>query len=119
MRLPLLDADGEPIGRVEDIVVVPSASATDAPDVVGFVASSQRRRIFVNANRIGALESEGARLRSWDVDLNPFKPRPGELLVGKNLIDKRVGDETVSDVALRATPGKASAWEVAKVRLAR
>lgn len=119
MRLPLLDAGGAPIGRLEDIVVIPGRAAT-APRVLGFVAISQRRRIFVNSNRIGVLDSEGARLRSWDVDLNPFKPRSGELLIGRDLIDSRIGDETVSDVALRpAGDGRQTWWEIAKVRLAR
>lgn len=119
MRLPLLDAGGAAIGRIDDIVTIP-LSAGSAPRVVGFVATSQRRRIFVNAARIGSLDSDGARLRSWDVDLNPFKPKQGELLVRRDVIDKRVGDETVSDVALRPiTDGKLPGWEIAKVRLAR
>ena len=119
MRLPLLDAGGAPIGRLDDIVLIPAARG-GIPRVLGFVATSQRRRIFVNAGRIATLDAEGARLRSWDVDLNPFKPRAGEILVGRDLIDRRVGDETVSDLALRpATDGKAHWWEPAKVRLAR
>lgn len=119
MRLPLLDAGGAPIGRIEDIVIVPSRAGT-APRVVGYVATSQRRRIFVNANRFNSLDGEGARLRSWDVDLHPFKPKPGELLVGKDVLDKKVGDETVSDVAMRyTTDGRNAYWELAKVRLAR
>ena len=118
MRLPLLDAGGAPIGRLDDIVVIPGREGS-APRVLGFVATSQRRRIFVNAGRIGALDGEGARLRSWDVDLNPFKPRPGELLIGRDLIDSKVGDETVSDVAIRpAGDGRQSWWEISKVRLA-
>ncbi len=118
MRLPLLDAGGAPIGRLDDIVVIPGREGA-APRVLGFVATSQRRRIFVNAGRIGALDGEGARLRSWDVDLNPFKPRPGELLIGRDLIDSKVGDETVSDVAIRpAGDGRQSWWEISKVRLA-
>ena len=92
MRLPLLDAGGAPIGRLEDIVVVPGRTAS-APRVVGFVATSQRRRIFVNANRVASLGSDGARLRSWDVDLTPFKARPGERLVGSEIIDRRIADE--------------------------
>src|SRR5262249_1783829 len=92
MRLPLLDAGGAVIGRIEDIVLSPGHQR-EAPDVLGFVASSQRRRIFVNANRIAALESDGARLRSWDVDLNPFKLHTGELLV-TSIIDRRVDEET-------------------------
>lgn len=119
MRLPLLDAGGAPIGKLDDIVLVPGQSGT-APRVLGFVATSQRRRIFVNVGRIGALDADGARLRSWDVDLNPFKPRPGERLIGRDLIDSRIGDETVSDVALRpGGDGRQTWWEISKVRLAR
>ncbi len=117
MRLPLLDAGGSAIGRIDDIVVVPGSKGT-APQVLGFVATSQRRRIFVNAARIVSLDGVGARLRSWDVDLNPFRPRDGERLIGTNIIDTQVGDETVSDVALRPTAdARDNGWEVAKVRL--
>jgi CBS domain-containing protein/flagellar motility protein MotE (MotC chaperone) len=117
MRLPLLDADGTTIGKLEDIVVV-APGRGEPPGVVGFVASAQRRRIFVNANRIGVIDNDGARLRSWDVDLNPFKQKPGELLA-KEIIDRRVGLETVSDLALREATGRNGGWEIAKVRLAR
>ncbi len=119
MRLPLLDAGGAPIGRIQDLVAVPGRPGA-MPRIVGFVAESQRRRIFVNANRVSELGSEGARLRSWDVDLSPFKSRPGEVLVGADVIDGKVGDETVSDVGLRSfDDGRSRGWEVAKVRLAR
>jgi CBS domain-containing protein len=125
MRLPLLDAGGAPIGRIEDIVAIPGRAGKGRepaipPRVVGFVASSQRRRIFVNANRVADLNSDGARLRSWDVDLNPFKPRVGEVLIGAQLIDRRVGDETVSDIALRSQDdARLPYWVIDKVRLAR
>lgn len=119
MRLPLLDAGGAAIGRLDDIVVIPGHGGS-TPRVLGFVATSQRRRIFVNATRIGSLDNDGARLRSWDVDLHPFKPRRGEVLIGRDIIDKRIGDETVSDVALRSFgDGRQQGWEPAKVRLAR
>ncbi len=119
MRLPLLDAGGSPIGKVDDIVVAPPVQGRQ-PRVLGFVATSQRRRIFVNAGRLSALDADGARLRSWDVDLNPFKPRVGEVLIGRDLIDKKVGDETVSDVALRSMgDARSQWWEPAKIRLAK
>jgi len=119
MRLPLLDAGGQAIGRLQDLVVV-RGRAGQAPRVVGFVAESQRRRIFVNAGRVGELTSDGVRLRSWDVDLNPFTPRRGEVLIGQDLIDVRIGDETVSDIGLRWVEGVPSPrLEIAKVRLAR
>jgi len=117
MRLPLLDAGGSAIGRIDDIVVVPGRRG-EAPRVTGFVATSQRRRIFVNANRISGVDTEGVRLRSWDVDMNPFKPREGERLLAANIIDSKVGTEIVSDVALRPTiTARETGWEVAKVRL--
>ncbi len=125
MRLPLLDAGGAPIGRIEDIVAIPGRAGKGnepaiPPRIVGFVASSQRRRIFVNANRVADLNSDGARLRSWDVDLNPFKPRVGEVLIGAQLIDRRIGDETVSDIALRSQDdARLPYWVIDKVRLAR
>jgi hypothetical protein len=119
MRLPLLDAGGAPIGRIQDLVAVPGRPGR-MPRIVGFVAESQRRRIFVNANRVSELGSDGARLRSWDVDLSPFKSRPGEVLIGADVIDSKVGDETISDVGLRPVDdGGTRGWEVAKVRLAR
>ena len=62
MRLPLLDAGGSEIGKIQDIVVVPGRVG-HPPRVVGFVASSQRRKIFVNAARIAELDADGARLR--------------------------------------------------------
>ena len=125
IRLPLLDAGGSPIGRIEDLVAVPGRPArrdhpASPPRIVGFVADSQRRRIFVNANRIQDLGSDGVRLRSWDVDLNPFKPRTGEVLIGKELIDRRIGDEVVSDIGLLpVADGRTTSWIVDKVRLAR
>jgi CBS domain-containing protein len=117
VRLPLLDVEGSTIGRLDDIVLLPPIGVA-APQVVGFVAVSQRRRIFVNAARVGSLDNLGARLRSWDLDVNPFHKRPGELLVS-DLLDQRIDEETVSDLGLRATGNRAYAWEVAKVRLAR
>jgi CBS domain-containing protein len=118
MRLPLLAPDGVAIGKLNDIVLLPSRGA-EPPEVIGFSAAVQRRRVFVNANRLAELNSDGARLRSWDLDVNPFKSKSGEIMVGKDIIDTRIGDETVSDIALRQTAGRTTKWIVEKVRLAR
>ena len=120
MRLPLLDAGGAEIGKIDDLVSVPGRPGTP-PRIVGFVASSQRRRIFVNTARIADLDGDGVRLRSWDVDLNPFKARPGETLIGKDLIDRSItGGERVSDVGLReVSDGRTRGWTVEKIRLAK
>jgi CBS domain-containing protein len=120
MRLPLLDAGGSHIGQIADIVTV-AGRPGHPPRVVGFVATSQRRRIFVNSARVAELNVDGVRLRSWDVDLNPFKPRPGETLIGAQIIDQPLPDgERVSDVALvDAHDSRSRWWNVAKVRVAK
>jgi CBS domain-containing protein len=119
MRLPLLDAGGASIGRIDDVVVVPGRAGS-SPRVVGFTASSQRRRIFVNAGKVGEITDTGVRLRSWDIDLNPFKAKKGEKLLGRDVIDRHVNGETVADVALRERlDSKSGGWEVAQVRLAK
>ncbi len=115
-RLPLLGSDGGAIGRIEDIVLSPGGRGR-APRVMGFVASSGRRRFFVNAARLASLDAEGARLRSWDVDLHPFVRREGELLVGQDILERRADGEIVSDLALAPVPGKVPGWEVARVVL--
>jgi len=116
-RLPLLDAGGSEIGKIADIVLVPGRTG-QPPRVVGFVATSQRRRIFVNAARVASLDNDGVRLRSWDVDLHPFKRRSGETLIAAELIDRTVRGETVSDIGLiEIDDGRVQRWEVVKVRL--
>ena len=120
MRLPLLDAGGSEIGKIDDIVLV-AGRPGHAPRVVGFVAVSQRRRIFVSSSRIADLNVDGIRLRSWDLDLNPFRKRPGETLVREQVIDQAVGGgERVSDIGLvEASDHRSRWWNVDKVRLAR
>jgi hypothetical protein len=99
MRLPLRDAGGGQIGRVQDIVAVPAA-AGGLPRVTGFVAESQRRRIFVNANRIADLGGHGMRTAQLGRRPEPVQGPPRRGPIGRDVIDHRVGDETVSDVAI-------------------
>lgn len=119
MRLPLLDAGGAEIGGVDDIVIVDGKPGRP-PRVVGFVASSQRRRIFVNSAKVADLDSDGLRLRSWDLDLNPFRQRAGEILLGDVMDTALPNGETVSDVGLRETSdGRNRWWRVDQVRASR
>lgn len=114
--LLLLTSDGSPVGRVIDVVIGYPAPEV-APPVLGFMVDVQRRHIFVNANRVSELDNSGARLLSSTVDLRRFRLRGGELLARKDLLDRRVGRETINDVALRPTPGFVRSWEVAGVSL--
>ena len=90
VRLPLLDADGTAVGRLDDVVVAPSRRG-EAPKVLGFVATVQRRRIFVNAARVGEVSPLGVRLHSGTIDVRHFQLRTGELLAAGGVLDRRVG----------------------------
>lgn len=114
MGLALLDADGETIGRVDDVVLVPPHRAS-APRVLGFVAAVQRRRIFVSVGRVAELDELGLRLKGSAIDLSPFQLRAGEILAG-DLLDRVLpSGEVVSDLALREPGRGIVTWEVATV----
>ena len=115
VRLPLLDADGDAIGRVTDVVLGP-AVRDESPRVLGIVVGVQRRRIFVSVGRIGHIGVDGVRLQSGTIDLRPFQLRSSELLAG-DLLDRRVAGEVVDDLGLRPDPRQARTWEVASVAL--
>ena len=117
LRLPLVSADGAAIGKIDDLVLL-SGSAAVAPRVIGFVAAWQRRRVFVNAARIGELTPEGARLRSGNIDVRRFVQRPGELRA-RELLDRRAADAFVVDLAIEPIAGQPSAWHLVSVALGR
>jgi CBS domain-containing protein len=115
VRLSLLDAEGAAIGRIVDVVLVPSHRRP--PRVLGFVGLVQRRRIFINVARISELGTDGIRLRSGSIDLRHFQLRPGELLAADSILDHRHGTNVVNDIALKAIEAKSPTWEVAAVAL--
>ena len=120
-RLPVTDPNGESIGRVRDLVV--ALAPVGRPRLLGIVASVQRRTIFVGAGVIGEITSAGVRLTTSRLSLRRFEPRPGELLVWSQLLDRSATDrETnelvrINDVAI--APTVAGAWEVVAADVAR
>ncbi|MBI2709814.1 MAG: magnesium transporter [Actinobacteria bacterium] len=114
VRLPLIDADGMPLGRIDDAVLAPSGA--DPARVLGFVAAVQRRHIFVNAGRVAEIEPTGVRLRSGTIDVRAFRKRAGEVLVMRELSGRRVQDAFLTDVALERDPDRA-AWFATTVAL--
>ncbi len=115
LRLPLVGADGVPIGRLEDVVLAPRGR-DQPPRVLGFVAGVQRRQIFVNANRVRDIDSAGAHMQTGTVDLRRFEPRPGELLIKGSVLDRQLDGRVVNDVALEATT-EPRGWQVASVSM--
>ncbi len=116
-RLSLLDGEGTVIGRVQDVVVVPSTPG-EPPPVIGFVVGTAgRRRIFVNGNKVAEIDASGVRLVQGTLDYRAFRKREGELLARADIVGRRIGGEVVGDLSIIPTPLGARAWQVQDVAL--
>jgi magnesium transporter len=86
---PVLDGNGEPIGKVADLIV---AVGERYPPVTGLVVSTDRREIFVPWPAVASLDRQGAKLKTLQLDLGRFKQRPDEIRLAKDLMDKQIVD---------------------------
>src|SRR5260370_42580124 len=94
----LVDTEGGPIGRVRDVVILPSAAGWP-PLVLGLVVWLRRREIFVNLGRIVEISVDGVRLRGGAIDLRRFVRRTGELMASE-LCGQSTGAGKVLDVGI-------------------
>jgi CBS domain-containing protein len=106
----LLDSEGLAIGRIRDVVILPTAGG-DPPWVLGLVVTWHRRQIFVNLGRVAEIALDGAHLRGDTVDLRRFSRRTGEILASE-LYGQRAGAGTVLDVGITASGRRRHGWEV-------
>src|SRR6201996_1887061 len=114
---PLLDDEEISIGRVRDVVILPTAQGTGlSPRALGLVVTLQRRRIFVSFGRISELSTDGAHLRGGAVDLGRFTGRAGEILAS-DLVGQTVDGGTVSDVAIAPAEGRRDGWDVSSLAI--
>ena len=111
----LLDSDELPVGRILDVVILPTAGG-EPPWVLGLVATLHRRQIFVNMGRLAEISIEGAHLRSGTVDLRRFARRSGEMLASE-LYGQAAGDSVVQDVGISQAKDRRGGWEVSVVAL--
>jgi CBS domain-containing protein len=107
---PLLDSEGMTIGRIRDVVLLPSA-VSGAPRALGLVVTLQRRRIFVNLGQITEISVDGAHLPGGAVELERFTRRTGEMLASE-LYGQHVEDGTIVDVAISPSERRRAGWEV-------
>jgi sporulation protein YlmC with PRC-barrel domain len=85
---PLVDRDGERIGRVQDLIVL-VGDEPHAP-VVGMVVRVEGRDLFVPIRKIAALETGKPRFQGKRVDLRKVERREGELLLAQDLLARHI-----------------------------
>jgi sporulation protein YlmC with PRC-barrel domain len=107
---PLLDSEGLTIGRIRDVVILPSA-VNDPPRALGLVVTLQRRRIFVNLGQVTEISVDGAHLLGGAVELDRFTRRTGEMLASE-LYGRQTEDGNIVDVAISPSEYQRVGWEV-------
>jgi CBS domain-containing protein/sporulation protein YlmC with PRC-barrel domain len=106
----LLDSDGQAVGRIRDVVILPTAGG-EPPWVLGLVVTLQRRQIFVNMGRVAEVSVDGAHLRGGTVDLSRFGRRTGEMLASE-VYGRPAGHGTVQDIGIGPAQGRRGGWDV-------
>lgn len=87
---PISDVEGEKVAVIKDIVV--RYGEEDYPPFIGIVGRFSRRNFFIPRARIAEFNENGARLNADVLDLRPFTRREGEVLLGKDVLDKQLID---------------------------
>ncbi len=85
---PLRDADGERLGKVEDLIV--RLGGAGYPPITGFLVSVAGRPSFLGAERVSEIGSDGVVLRKAKLDLRHFERRPEEVLLKGDLLDRQL-----------------------------
>jgi CBS domain-containing protein len=84
----LVDLDGGRLGRVDDLIV--RLDAGEYPPVSGALATVAGRQVFVPAEQIAEIEPGRVTLQAERLDLQPFRRRPREVLLRKDVLDRQL-----------------------------
>lgn len=113
IRRPLVDGAGNRLGRVQDLVA--RVGDDPHPPLVGLVVKVEGRQLFVSIGNVVSFEPGRVRFDGRKVDLRRFERRPGELLLGQDLLARHlinfVGGRLVraNEIELAKVNGR---WEV-------
>ncbi|HEY6379797.1 MAG TPA: CBS domain-containing protein [Candidatus Dormibacteraeota bacterium] len=90
IHAPLVDSRGEGLGRVDDLIV--RLADGDYPPVTGIKANIGGRQLFVPVERLGSVGPGKVQLAGDTLNLARFERRPGEVLLGEDVLGRRLID---------------------------
>jgi hypothetical protein len=116
VKRPLVDASGDRIGRVQDLVA--RLGDRPHPPIVGLVVTIGERDLFVPIRKVASFEPGRVLFDGRRVDLRRFERREGELLLARDLLARHainfVGGRIIkaNEIELAKVNG---IWEVVAV----
>ncbi|HEV7528934.1 MAG TPA: CBS domain-containing protein [Solirubrobacteraceae bacterium] len=85
---PLRDADGERLGKVEDLIV--RLGGVGYPPITGFLVTVAGKASYLGVDRVSDIGPDGVVLRKAKLDLRRFERRPEEVLLKRDLLDRQL-----------------------------
>jgi CBS domain-containing protein len=84
----LRDADGERLGRVDDLIV--RLGDDDHPPITGVLVTVAGRQAYVPAEQVAGIDNGEVRLSKAKLDLRRFERRPEEVLLRRDVLDRQL-----------------------------
>lgn len=88
--LPVQNQAGAEVGKVADVVA--RWDGGSYPPATGLVVRIGRRPAYLPISQVQAIESDKVRLRSARLDLRDFQRRTGEVVLGRDVLDRQLVD---------------------------
>jgi hypothetical protein len=85
---PLRDADGERLGKVEDLIV--RLGGSGYPPITGLLVHVAGRTSFLGMDRVSEIGTGGVIMRKATLDLRRFERRPDEVLLKEDVLDRQL-----------------------------
>lgn len=86
---PVFDPNGDRVGKIRDAVTV-NPGKSDYPRILGYVVEvPQRRRIFIPATRVTAIEDGGV-IVTGALNIRRYQPKHGEVALLEELLDREI-----------------------------
>lgn len=114
LNRPVQDSSGEKIAVLKDLIVrinpEEGRSQEKYPPLAGLVARINGRDFFVPYSQVANFGEDGVRLRTASVSLEKFRRRDGEILLGRDVLDRQLVDVEgrrvirVNDLAVSRAP---------------
>ena len=87
---PVRNQAGDEVGRVADVVA--RWDGGPYPPATGLVVKVGRRPAFLPIAQVATMKADEVRLRSARLDLRDFQRRPGEVVLGRDVLDRQLVD---------------------------